>query len=102
MGRIGTRLFGAQSRARKHFIGIGDIVRVEGAAYQLHGGQVWLREHVAQRLLLLLPHAVLAGDGAAMIHTEAEDAIRSEEHTSELQSHVNLVCRLLLEKKKKK
>src|SRR5690242_21504987 len=27
---------------------------------------------------------------------------RSEEHTSELQSHVNLVCRLLLEKKKNK
>src|SRR5260370_15800038 len=26
-------------------------------------------------------------------------AIRSEEHTSELQSHLNLVCRLLLEKK---
>src|SRR5438477_3801460 len=26
--------------------------------------------------------------------------LRSEEHTSELQSHVNLVCRLLLEKKK--
>src|SRR5260370_31631459 len=29
-------------------------------------------------------------------------AHRSEEHTSELQSHLNLVCRLLLEKKKKK
>src|SRR5260370_6138525 len=27
-------------------------------------------------------------------------AVRSEEHTSELQSHLNLVCRLLLEKKK--
>src|SRR5690242_21629376 len=27
-------------------------------------------------------------------------SLRSEEHTSELQSHVNLVCRLLLEKKK--
>src|SRR5260370_27714056 len=27
--------------------------------------------------------------------------VRSEEHTSELQSHLNLVCRLLLEKKKK-
>src|SRR5260370_23267042 len=26
--------------------------------------------------------------------------VRSEEHTSELQSHLNLVCRLLLEKKK--
>src|SRR5260370_9896841 len=29
------------------------------------------------------------------------NAGRSEEHTSELQSHLNLVCRLLLEKKKK-
>src|SRR5690242_20987557 len=28
--------------------------------------------------------------------------LRSEEHTSELQSHVNLVCRLLLEKKKQR
>src|SRR5207237_10827241 len=27
--------------------------------------------------------------------------LRSEEHTSELQSHLNIVCRLLLEKKKK-
>src|SRR5256886_6500236 len=30
------------------------------------------------------------------------EAVRSEEHTSELQSQSNLVCRLLLEKKKKK
>src|SRR5688572_31680902 len=30
------------------------------------------------------------------------DVCRSEEHTSELQSQSNLVCRLLLEKKKKK
>src|SRR5438034_2707589 len=29
------------------------------------------------------------------------NALRSEEHTSELQSHSDLVCRLLLEKKKK-
>src|SRR5260370_26982117 len=28
-----------------------------------------------------------------------QDYVRSEEHTSELQSHLNLVCRLLLEKK---
>src|SRR4051812_49888495 len=32
--------------------------------------------------------------------TATSGAARSEEHTSELQSHVNLVCRLLLEKKK--
>src|SRR2546430_11891243 len=34
--------------------------------------------------------------------TAANPAMRSEEHTSELQSQSNLVCRLLLEKKKKK
>src|SRR5438477_4971184 len=38
------------------------------------------------------------GPSGAAPHT---DSGRSEEHTSELQSHVNLVCRLLLEKKKK-
>src|SRR2546426_5317038 len=32
----------------------------------------------------------------------AQAALRSEEHTSELQSPCNLVCRLLLEKKKKR
>src|SRR5438132_5147893 len=30
-----------------------------------------------------------------------DELVRSEEHTSELQSHSDLVCRLLLEKKKK-
>src|SRR5438270_5705955 len=33
---------------------------------------------------------------------DLEDEVRSEEHTSELQSQSNLVCRLLLEKKKNK
>src|SRR2546430_6074578 len=36
----------------------------------------------------------------AMQHGECVGAGRSEEHTSELQSQSNLVCRLLLEKKK--
>src|SRR5260370_9979098 len=37
-----------------------------------------------------------------MVRQETQIAApRSEEHTSELQSHLNLVCRLLLEKKKK-
>src|SRR5690242_6316638 len=34
------------------------------------------------------------------VHVVPPCTVRSEEHTSELQSHVNLVCRLLLEKKK--
>src|SRR2546422_6802052 len=35
-------------------------------------------------------------------HCSGESLKRSEEHTSELQSRLHLVCRLLLEKKKKK
>src|SRR5260370_14263493 len=37
----------------------------------------------------------------AYIVVDTRDQVRSEEHTSELQSHLNLVCRLLLEKKKR-
>src|SRR5260370_39271128 len=39
---------------------------------------------------------------AAFHGYDPRKAARSEEHTSELQSHLNLVCRLLLEKKKKR
>src|SRR5438477_1136302 len=56
--------------------------------------------------------AMLAGctleDWQEIVRSAVRDAkkgdarARSEEHTSELQSHVNLVCRLLLEKKKKR
>src|SRR5260370_29612398 len=43
------------------------------------------------------PHHRGAGEVAKRDGIETEQ--RSEEHTSELQSHLNLVCRLLLEKK---
>src|SRR5690242_21214391 len=46
--------------------------------------------------------ARLLADDLVTARTALEQELRSEEHTSELQSHVNLVCRLLLEKKKKK
>src|SRR5260370_30291905 len=39
--------------------------------------------------------------GCVIARQRPGTAKRSEEHTSELQSHLNLVCRLLLEKKKK-
>src|SRR2546430_12290811 len=38
----------------------------------------------------------------ALIRSSPVRTVRSEEHTSELQSQSNLVCRLLLEKKKKR
>src|SRR2546429_7783563 len=49
------------------------------------------------------------GDAADPVHADSDDErsrigdelYRSEEHTSELQSRLHLVCRLLLEKKKK-
>src|SRR6266487_1481817 len=43
----------------------------------------------------------VAGPDAAVLAPGVADRDRSEEHTSELQSPVHLVCRLLLEKKKK-
>src|SRR5260370_19879178 len=55
-----------------------------------------------------LPISIADCCGSAIRRMIAEGAqrnaadLRSEEHTSELQSHLNLVCRLLLEKKKKK
>src|SRR5260370_4156197 len=43
---------------------------------------------------------VIRHGNARVLRARFNDARRSEEHTSELQSHLNLVCRLLLEKKK--
>src|SRR2546426_3703398 len=53
-------------------------------------------------LTFILPHTpVLQGDTAPIFLLDAVRMLqRSEEHTSELQSPCNLVCRLLLEKKK--
>src|SRR5437588_4127364 len=45
---------------------------------------------------------VLLAESAGNAPPEDPEFVRSEEHTSELQSHSDLVCRLLLEKKKKK
>src|SRR5690349_23989482 len=47
-------------------------------------------------------HPAGAEQVADDLHAVHQRALRSEEHTSELQSRRDLVCRLLLEKKKKK
>src|SRR5260370_34554371 len=53
----------------------------------------------------LLAHGFSVEMLADLVHgglaTAQRQTMRSEEHTSELQSHLNLVCRLLLEKKKR-
>src|SRR2546428_2869328 len=62
----------------------------------LHLGAVVVPEQVEQPVHERLPPLVADDLGAE--HRIAE--LRSEEHTSELQSRSDLVCRLLLEKKK--
>src|SRR2546430_10204056 len=57
------------------------------------------------RSLLALPHgrlrqAEVADEQHQPVRANGGRLVRSEEHTSELQSQSNLVCRLLLEKKK--
>src|SRR2546426_6511618 len=61
--------------------------------------------HDACDLLRALPARREVGHGECRAHVGGEQRqqphrLRSEEHTSELQSPCNLVCRLLLEKKK--
>src|SRR2546430_13672227 len=59
--------------------------------------------YMRQGFYLVVLLAALAGQvsGAVQaLHIPLIWAVRSEEHTSELQSQSNLVCRLLLEKKK--
>src|SRR2546426_4955220 len=59
------------------------------------------RGHVARAKVAHHPYTHALGDHRR-ISERVGVRVRSEEHTSELQSPCNLVCRLLLEKKKKK
>src|SRR5690242_21418968 len=73
---------------------------------QTRRSQTWARIpgcRIRRRDLERAPSWVAARSGPAavlLLHQRQRFVARSEEHTSELQSHVNLVCRLLLEKKK--
>src|SRR2546430_9577657 len=73
----------------------GEVIRVHVAS----NGNIW----VFHRCFNTVPpgHATCIGRGNSNPPILEFDPSRSEEHTSELQSQSNLVCRLLLEKKKK-
>src|SRR5699024_12554334 len=65
----------------------GDLVQFQAPDVDVAEGDAFALEHP---------------DTAARKSNPADFGTRSEEHTSELQSRFDLVCRLLLEKKKKK
>src|SRR5438034_8017268 len=83
-----TTLFRSRSRSGLHIRGAGAACGTEA------GGPCCLRGAAVST-----EKGRMSGDGP---RRGARRRNRSEEHTSELQSHSDLVCRLLLEKKKKK
>src|SRR2546422_7388702 len=64
----------------------------------------YMAEHVAGFAGRLTVRQFMGGQSNPTYHlrSDSSEYVRSEEHTSELQSRLHLVCRLLLEKKKKK
>src|SRR3712207_7087331 len=92
-----------------HFFFFNDTATTEIYTLSLHDAlPIWLalvdglalpRHHLLPAVRADLLRRLGRGDEAAAAYAEA--LARSEEHTSELQSRQYLVCRLLLEKKKK-
>src|SRR6201747_1880903 len=77
-------------------------VHIELSAPVKQGEVIFRLDNSKQQAALLTAKRKVAEVDAAMLSAQADilkTEARSEEHTSELQSHVNLVCRLLLEKK---
>src|SRR5205807_5707886 len=106
-GRAGTEI---RARRRRHAIRRGAVARIQEDESQLAGADPAGRR---LRAVGVARHRALSCRQARRRHAMAErpararrrrplDGLgvhRSEEHTSELQSPCNLVCRLLLEKK---
>src|SRR5690625_6451088 len=77
--------------------------------YRFQGGELTLvveEQHVKMSDWLKLlekqrEHILFVSPDISLYKEEINRSLRSEEHTSELQSRGHLVCRLLLEKKKK-
>src|SRR5438034_1735884 len=85
-----------------HTIGYPDMLRSGYALGGLGSGLCTNDEELQQRVSRALAHSpqVLVEEYLTGWKEIEYEVVRSEEHTSELQSHSDLVCRLLLEKKK--
>src|SRR5260370_29702066 len=98
----------AQSAVAQSELIDGQVMKVDQSA-----GKITIKHGPAKRLGMesgmtmvykaqdpALLKAVKVGNKIKFDAEQVNGQYRSEEHTSELQSHLNLVCRLLLEKKK--
>src|SRR5207249_6914092 len=96
--RISSRAAACSSPGR-----LSDCSNTDSAASAASpAGDIWYRFRTRQKSCTVDTSAV-SGCASKFPHaTSCCNVPRSEEHTSELQSRFDLVCRLLLEKKKKK
>src|SRR3990167_3168545 len=82
----------------------GRIVRESAKTKSIREAEYFLacrkKDIIEDQARIIIPKRILFKDFAVQYLRWAERQKRSEEHTSELQSQSNLVCRLLLEKKK--
>src|SRR3989475_10509178 len=103
---------GYSSQLLVKYLDSGKIIRVRRSVYRLKHFPPGQQEDLVALWLWSDRAGVFSHETALMLH-ELSDVLparahltlpakRSEEHTSELQSQSNIVCRLLLEKKKKK
>src|SRR5690242_21250194 len=92
-GRVIARQKKFYAHDEKNEAHVGDVVRIEETR-PLSKLKRWKLKDIVRKAALV--------PEAAVEVPALELRQRSEEHTSELQSHVNLVCRLLLEKKKER
>src|SRR5262245_63318835 len=95
---VNTMLRRTEPATRPWMPTLDDLVEVVQHVDRLGFDSFWCGDHVAFAIPFLDPITQIAQ--AAVISKRL--VFRSEEHTSELQSLRHLVCRLLLEKKKKR
>src|SRR5438105_14985554 len=92
MGAIGNHAIGRGANLDIEYVSLDDFVEQLSAAIASGEGERFKQRYQRVDVLLIDDMQFLTG--------RRETQTRSEEHTSELQSRVDLVCRLLLEKKK--
>src|SRR2546422_4947666 len=74
--------------------------KTKTSAFRSRAGVSCVVADFAERMACKRSPRLRSGQATVTMLTCAEHILRSEEHTSELQSRLHLVCRLLLEKKK--